>query len=324
MNSDQSSVDAREDHPEVDEISALTEGVLPADRTEDVRAHLADCSLCTDVRDSLDEIRGMLGRLPGPVQMPADVAGRIDAALAAEALLASTSPSDDPDGTHDTDGTDSGDTRVPAAPPATGSTRHTVSTGPARGARSGPGRSGRPPRRRWRVAVLGAAGGAAVLGFGAFFLSTLGGSGGAGLSDSADAGASAEKHASAAHRYTDDTVAPMVQDLLTRTGSNPGLGATEDQDKGTRNPLVAPGEDSAPTGAGEQLPSCVLDATERSSETPLATDVGDYKGKRVGVVVLPDRGDKQLVNVFLVDSSCATVSPSNPGTVLLERSVPRS
>ncbi|GHE42361.1 hypothetical protein GCM10018785_09990 [Streptomyces longispororuber] len=77
-------------HPDVSEISDLTEGLLSPSRTHDVRRHLDDCALCTDVYDSLEEIRGMLGTLPGVPRMPADVAERIDAALAAEALLDAT------------------------------------------------------------------------------------------------------------------------------------------------------------------------------------------------------------------------------------------
>ncbi|WP_346657887.1 hypothetical protein [Streptomyces sp. 135] len=79
-------------HPEVAEISDLTEGLLSPSRTSDVRRHLDGCALCADVYASLEEIRGMLGTLPGPPRMPVDVAGRIDAALAAEALLDATAP----------------------------------------------------------------------------------------------------------------------------------------------------------------------------------------------------------------------------------------
>lgn len=77
-------------HPDVSEISDLTEGLLSPSRTAEIRRHLGDCALCADVRASLDEIRALLGTLPGPARMPADIAGRIDAALAAEALLDST------------------------------------------------------------------------------------------------------------------------------------------------------------------------------------------------------------------------------------------
>lgn len=79
-------------HPDVAEISDLAEGLLGPARSGEVRSHLDACALCADVRSSLDEIRGLLGTLPGPSRMPADVAGRIDAALAAEALLGTMEP----------------------------------------------------------------------------------------------------------------------------------------------------------------------------------------------------------------------------------------
>ncbi|MEI5098915.1 hypothetical protein RB200_09990 [Streptomyces sp. PmtG] len=82
------------EHPDVAEISDLTEGLLAPSRALDVRQHLDDCALCTDVYASLEEIRGMLGTLPGPSRMPTDVAERIDAALAAEALLDTTVATD--------------------------------------------------------------------------------------------------------------------------------------------------------------------------------------------------------------------------------------
>lgn len=85
------------EHPDVAEISDLTEGLLPADRRDDIRRHLDRCELCADVHASLEEIRGLLGTVPGPPRMPADVAGRIDAALAAEALLHATAPVTDGD-----------------------------------------------------------------------------------------------------------------------------------------------------------------------------------------------------------------------------------
>ncbi|MGH3313029.1 MAG: hypothetical protein ACRDP3_20995, partial [Streptomyces sp.] len=83
-------------HPDVPEISALTEGMLSPERSTALRTHLADCVLCADVRASLEQIRDALGTLPGPARMPADVEGRIAAALAAEALL-DASPSAPPE-----------------------------------------------------------------------------------------------------------------------------------------------------------------------------------------------------------------------------------
>ncbi|KUJ67924.1 hypothetical protein ACZ90_23695 [Streptomyces albus subsp. albus] len=81
-----------DEHPEVTEISELTEGLLSPIREAEVRRHLDECPLCADVEASLTEIRSLLGSLPGPPRMPADIAGRIDAALAAEALLDATAP----------------------------------------------------------------------------------------------------------------------------------------------------------------------------------------------------------------------------------------
>ncbi|NEE44400.1 hypothetical protein G3M55_07225, partial [Streptomyces sp. SID8455] len=63
----------------------LAEGLLSASRAAEVRRHLAECELCAEVRDSLEEIRGLLGTLPDPEPMPEGIAARIDAALAAEA-----------------------------------------------------------------------------------------------------------------------------------------------------------------------------------------------------------------------------------------------
>ena len=68
-------------HPDVAEISDLTEGLLEPSRTADIQRHLDECELCADVHASLEEIRGLLGSVPGPTRMPADVAERIDAAL---------------------------------------------------------------------------------------------------------------------------------------------------------------------------------------------------------------------------------------------------
>ena len=88
-----STTDTDREHPDVAEISDLTEGLLSAvphrgrapapRRVRALRRRLA----------SLEEIRGLLGTLPGPHRMPADVAGRIDAALAAEACSMPRRPS---------------------------------------------------------------------------------------------------------------------------------------------------------------------------------------------------------------------------------------
>lgn len=83
-------------HPSVETLSEYAEDLLYPEPAAEVRAHLHDCTACTDTRDALREIRALLGRDPAP-RLPSEVAGRIDAALAAESLLAAELPGLDMD-----------------------------------------------------------------------------------------------------------------------------------------------------------------------------------------------------------------------------------
>ncbi|MFJ4772743.1 anti-sigma factor family protein [Streptomyces uncialis] len=73
-------------HPGVEELSDLTEGLLPLGRATDLRLHLTGCSDCADLYASLEEIRDLLGDLPDAGPMPDEVITRIDLALAAETV----------------------------------------------------------------------------------------------------------------------------------------------------------------------------------------------------------------------------------------------
>ncbi len=174
-------------HPDVSEISDLTEGLLPPSRTADVRRHLDSCEICTDVQASLEEIRNLLGTLPGPPRMPADIAERIDAALAAEALLDATAPRAAADVSRETatpTPSGSGDRRSARTEPPTGRPpgRRSVATGPGRGLS--------PSRRRRRVA-LGAVCGIAIAGLGMVLFR--------GLTGTADTTAGAQADTAAVH-----------------------------------------------------------------------------------------------------------------------------
>jgi hypothetical protein len=189
-----------EAHPEIEELSALSEGILPVERQTEVRAHLSECELCADVHTSLTDIRELLGTLPGPVRMPEDVASRIDAALAAEVLLEATTPDDDgaavsretatSDETAPSGNTVSRETGPSSAQPSS-TGRPTAkdrpaghapaSTGPgatspgsAGSGSTGPGR-GRPGgrRRRWRTITLAAAVSVVALGLGGIALQSF-------------------------------------------------------------------------------------------------------------------------------------------------------
>ncbi|WP_431958959.1 hypothetical protein [Actinacidiphila sp. bgisy160] len=280
-----------DEHPEVAEISALTEGILPPERSADVRGHIDGCALCADVRASLDGIRGLLGTLPGPPRMPADIAGRIDAALAAEALLASS-------------GADvSRETETTKPPRVSRETSAAVDGRPSgRGiGPSGPGRPGTGSRRRWGKGILVTASVAAVLGFGAVLAQSTWEAGGSADSQSSTA-SGADTKADA------DTLGVQVHDLLTG-----GTGRLQESKPSGQSPMVS--TDSA-------TPSCVLTALDRQ-ETPLAVQRGRYEGVDSYLVVLPHKGDSALVDAYVVDASCVTAQPPATGTLLREETYPR-
>ncbi|WP_413808426.1 hypothetical protein [Streptomyces sp. OE57] len=318
-----------EEHPEVAEISALTEGLLSPSRAVDVRTHLTSCVLCADVWESLDEIRSLLGTLPGPVRMPADIAGRIDAALAAEALLDATTPervadvsreTPDPDAAHPpvsretADGASSdsdSDTVEPTAKPSIAADRPAGrprgATGPGRGT-AGPGT--RPGRaRRWRKAVLGGACAAAVIGIGSFFLQ----SGSSGDHGDSDAQTHASQSSTGQSTLSSGTLKDRVHELLADRKSTASNGVTG-QGNSPDVPLRA---DDDP-----EVPSCVQSGTGRK-EPALAAQQDTYDGQSAYIVVLPHPSDSSRVDAFVIDASCVSASPTTPGELLVTRTYPR-
>lgn len=318
-------------HPEVSEISDLTEGLLPPSRAEEIRGHLAACELCVEVRDSLEEIRGLLGDLPEPEPMPEDIAARIDAALAAEARTADASADDAADTfraaavSRDDDvsrETSSAETGGPSSvTPRTGSS-------PARPAghpqgSTGPGRT--RARRRRRAVILGTACGAAIIGMSVFLLQNL-------SSSSDSAGASADRAVSAsesgAHAYSQDTLETKVQDLLAGgvgaedfTGQKRSPSADEQMEpeaespgtKASRSPLLAP---------AVVVPPCVQQATGRTTPA-LALDEGTYQGRDTFLVVLPHPSDPSRVQAYVVASECVDTAPGSTGRLLLTETYDR-
>lgn len=275
-----------DEHPEVSEISALTEGILPPGRSAEVRGHLDGCLLCSDVRISLDEIRSLLGALPGPQRMPADIAGRIDAALAAEALLDSATPV-------------AAVSRETAAPPTSVSRETTPAPNRPSGrapAHTGPGRTRTRTRRRWAKGLLVTAS-VAVLGFGGFITHSLTNGGENSSSDAADSSAA----------KSELSIQDRVRELLSAAPSASGNGSMHAFDSSK--------EDSPYLATSGALPDCVTQGIGRA-EDPLAFDRGTYEGTDSYLVVLPDTADGTLVDVYLVDASCVTATPAAPGKVL--------
>ncbi|MFH8881894.1 anti-sigma factor family protein [Streptomyces californicus] len=323
-------------HPEVSEISDLIEGLLRPSRTAEVRQHLAECDLCAETHDSLEEVRGLLAAMPAPDPMPEDIAARIDAALAAE-TYALAEPAVDA----------SADTRrfhvSPAEEPVVVSrettTEASATTGPSSlssgtpapdrpagrpSASTGPGR--RPSTRRRRGAVfLGTAFGAAVIGAGVFFLQAVAPSDDS-HPKSASNGVSAAD--SGADSYADDTLEARVQDLLGREPGRDDPGVKKvPPEADTKSSGEAINPDADASGSPFQAPTvvvppCVQQATGRTTPA-LALDRGVYEGKDAYLVVLPHASDPSRVQGYLVAATCVDTAPESPGQLLLTRAYDR-
>ncbi len=286
-------------HPDVSEISDLAEGLLSPSRTEEVRRHLDACALCADVQASLDEIRGLLGTLPGPLHMPVDVAGRIDAALAAEALLDSTAPEESAHVSRET-------------APAPRLVETTVTDRPSGHPRAttGPGRDRRTKRRR-RNAVIGAVFGTAALGMGVLLLQPFQSSNG--KDTSAGSGVSATKKSE--DKFSGTPLEGRVRGLITKQP----MSQRETAENGPSMDI----ESNSPKRAIDTIvPQCVQDGTGRNT-VPLAAEKGTYNGKSAFLVVLPHATDTTRVQAYVVDASCVEAAPPAKGEILLTHAYSR-
>ncbi|MEX0169066.1 hypothetical protein [Streptomyces sp. LMG1-1-1.1] len=301
-------------HPDVSEISDLTEGLLSPTRSAAVRRHLDDCPLCADVRSSLEEIRGLLGTLPGPPRMPAEIAGRIDAALAAEALLDSTAPESETPVSRETSRSPV-EASLPSRAPSPPSDRPAGSSRAA----TGPGRPGKPRRRRIALlSTLGAAFGAVVLGTSLYLSQT----GTLTAGDSASDTKKADTVAGATlSPFSGSPVEDRVHELLagnTAAKTPQGIGP-ESMSSETSPTAPQRNRDNA-------VPGCVRAGTGRTDPV-LGHERGEYQGMPAYLLVLADRSDSTRVQAYVLDASCADGSAdgSSPAAeVLLSRTYPRS
>ncbi|MCQ0024733.1 hypothetical protein M4914_18400 [Streptomyces somaliensis DSM 40738] len=293
-------------HPDVSEISDLTEGILPPSRTADVRRHLDRCDLCADVYSSLEEIRGLLGTLPGPARMPIDVAERIEAALAAEALLDAAAPNATPSVSRETateaSAVETGRPKTAERPVSAPAGRPSGSTGP-----------GRASVRRRRHVVVSAVCGLAAVGLGALFAQTV------------DTGSGTSRTLRTESlvtpgdtRFSGSALTDKVRALL----------ASPARDRVAEPSHLRPGAESPEVFSSmidreiPQIPACVRRGLDRSDQ-PLAVERGEYQGRPAYLVVLPHARAETRVDVYVVDASCTTVDASGTADLLLKQSHPR-
>lgn len=288
-------------HPDVTEISDLTEGLLTPSRTGDVRRHLNECVLCADVYASLEEIRGLLGSTPSPVRMPDDIADRIDAALAAEAPVSvgtTGGVSGEIEGAHV-----SRETSTPADRSTDRPTGHAH-------AATGPGRKDRARRGRRRTIVLSTVFTAAALGVGSLLLSSLGND---------------TKQPEAATTFAGQKVESQVAELLkgrvvTRSprSAEPSMGIeSHSSEPGTNE------HEGLVKNLPTSVPDCVMKGIGRTNASVLGVKHGTYDGTDAYLVVLPSAGDNTHVTAYVVDSACTKQPSAPPAEVLLTRSYAR-
>ncbi|WP_327368597.1 hypothetical protein [Streptomyces sp. NBC_01217] len=310
-------------HPDVSEISDLTEGLLPPSRATEVRGHVDDCALCGDVHTSLIEIRELLGTVPAPQRMPDDVARRIDAALADEALSASA-PERAAHVSRETAHVSRETELSTAQQPDTEPSHPDRPAGHPR-ATTGPGR--RPVRRRRRAAVLGAALGAAVVGMSVFVLQNVSPSQGDSSFKTADRGSSSA--AKGAAPLSESTLEDRVHTLLLSAGTQP-----DGVDTGKQAPSVeaqstpksdAPASESTRTplrASTVSIPPCVEQGIGRKTAA-IAAEEGTYEGSDAFLVVLPHPSDATRVQAYVVDAACVWEEPSAKGKLLLTHAYTR-
>uniref|UniRef100_A0AAU3H0I9 Zinc-finger domain-containing protein n=1 Tax=Streptomyces sp. NBC_01401 TaxID=2903854 RepID=A0AAU3H0I9_9ACTN len=293
-------------HPDVSEISDLTEGLLTPSREAELRHHIDACEECADTHSSLEEIRSLLrAALPLQERMPDDIADRVDAALASEAAASSSAPAGALSVSRETTIAST----ATAGPPA----------GHPRGA-TGPGRA--RTRRRRRTVIFGTAFGAAAVGMSVFLLQVSQDS----AVGKADHGVSAAEQSQG--DFSQGTLEGRVHTLLSATRdseaqeSDPGKpsldtksspGDTSPDASSPRSPLLAPIVD---------VPPCVQQGTGREAPA-LAIEEGSYEGTAAFLVVLPHATDSMRVQAYVVDSACVDAAPAAKGHLLLTRSYTR-
>ncbi|MFB8756474.1 anti-sigma factor family protein [Streptomyces nigra] len=294
-------------HPDVTEISDLTEGLLSPSRAADIQRHLEDCELCADVHDSLEEIRGLLGSVPVPSRMPDDVAERIDAALAAESSARSTAPGDSTSpAVNEDDRTSTGshvsrETSPAADRPA----------GRARPSTTGPGRKGKKRTGNRRV-VLGAAFTAVGLGLGSVLLVFAMNGGGS--------SPTAEGNQTASDTFSAAKLESKVADLLDKNA----LAAPSSRGPNRSMGVEGGVDPQRPKILREvNVPDCVRKGIGRD-ENALAAEEGVFQGKDALLVVLPDASDVTRVTAYLMDASCVQHPTESAAKILLTESYARS
>ena len=310
------------DHPDDETIAAFREDLLPGRRAARIAAHLAECPRCAEVDAQLAAVTAALARTSTP-PMPASLAARLDAALAAEiARSAPASPSEAASAA-------GAATPAGAASPASAASPAGAPApvpGEHPGRRSGPaarretaGRRAAPGRAPRRLSLRLAAAAAAVVivaggGYAIAHVLSAGNTGTSASSSGASATHGAASAPSASGRGPEAApgalagVLPVVASgTRYRPGHLPGqVGAVL-----RRQPAPASSPSRArttPAVGGARflnLAACV-DHVARGAQ-PLLVDLAYYDSHPAAVIVVPGPGAGRL-HVWVVGPGCDVIT----------------
>lgn len=243
-------------------------------------AHLEGCSDCrarlAELSAAQPAVSSSLGLLDLPEE-PADLAARVDAALAAEATFTPTTTP----------------TTTPTATPTTTPTA-TADVLPLE-ARAG-GRAGQRSRTRWLPALAGVAA-VAVLVTGGVLVAQQGGD-----DDGTTSAGSRFETSSSGTDYSRATLPQAVPGIL--DGAPTRSSQAQATDAAGPETLKSESDPLAPLRSTEGLARCLSSVLDPDSdELPLAVDYAAYEGKPALVVLLPTTQDR-TVDVFVVGAQC--------------------
>jgi putative zinc finger protein len=278
-------------------LAAYREGLLSRRRAARVAAHLSGCPQCAETDAQLAGVTTILASSPAP-PMPAGLADRIGAALAAEAASRAAGQ----------------------ARPAAGAAGSGVTAGatgdlpPARPPREHPHR---PPRRSWltpRIAAVTAAV-VVVLGGGYGVVQLLSQSTGttntsSGASSAGHSAARSGAAAGSANRM--EPSSGLANNLtLVSSGTDYQRQRLASQAKTVLVRHALPRSRPAGTGQGKlpssfgstfaHLPACVQRVS--GGHTPKLVDLASYQGQRAAVIMLP--AARHQVRVVVVGPECS-------------------
>ena len=288
-------------HADAQQVAALREGLLPARKAAKIAAHLSSCPRCAEVDAQLAAVTTILARTPAP-PMPASLAARLDAALAAE-IARSPVAASPPDGA-----------ASPAGAAAPGG-RSGHGAGPASG-RDAAGRRARPSRSPWRLTPrLAAAAAAVVLVAGGGYAIARVALAGNSSEQTSSAGSSASRSApngSAAARAPEAAPGAAIRGglPLVASGTNYQPGQLPAQvgvvlkrypasEGSPGRPTVA--SPVSPESAFPQLNACVSHLA--GGQRPRLVDIARYGTRPAAVIVVPVPGTATL-RVWVVGPGC--------------------